>query len=145
MKSMRLERRRKVVLDTNIIVSALLSKDGTPARILLAVGEGKIVNYISEEILSEIEDVLSRQKIHERTTDAEREVFLDMLVATSALVTPKCRLHVLTEDQADNKILECAAEADADHIITGDQHLLKLRRYNNVKILNPAEFIKQKS
>jgi len=140
---MRLGQRSKVVLDTNVIVSALLSKDGAPARILLAVGERKILNYISEEILYEVKEVLSRQKITERTTDSGREGFVDMLDAISVHISPKRRLNVLTEDPADNKILECAVEADADYIITGDQHLLRLGRYKNVKIVNPSEFINQ--
>jgi len=133
----------KVVLDTNTILSALLCREGNPAQVLVKAGSGEIINHISKDILKEVKEVLSRPKIVERTTDHERRYLIHFIESTSVLVTPKKKLNVITEDAADNKILECAKEAKAGYIISGDRHLLKLNEYEEIKIVPSSEFLKR--
>lgn len=133
----------KVVLDTNIIVSALLSREGTPAQIILAAGEKKILNHLSPDIIAEIEEVLSRPKIRNRSTENERREFMGVLGSISTNVTPSKKINLMQNDPADNKILECAIEAKAEYIITGDNHLLTLKEYKGIRIITANEFLKK--
>jgi len=57
------------------------------------------------------------------------------------LVSPRTRAHVIDGDPADDRILECAAEAKADAIVSGDSHRLRLREWKSIRILSPADFI----
>lgn len=58
------------------------------------------------------------------------------------MVNPDFRLTVITQDDPDNRILECALEAGAEYLITGDHHLLNLQIYQDIKVVNPAAFLK---
>jgi putative PIN family toxin of toxin-antitoxin system len=112
------------------------------SKILKKVADGEVNNYTSIEILDEFLGVTSRKKIAIRVPEKERKRFLSLIEEISIMVTPRHKLDVVKDDPSDNKILECAVEAKADYIITGDQHLLRLKRYKNIKITNPSEFIK---
>jgi len=136
------ERASKVVLDTNVLVSALINPMSELSKILKKVADGEVNNYTSIEILDEFLGVTSRKKIAIRVPEKERKRFLSLIEEISIMVTPRHKLDVVKDDPSDNKILECAVEAKADYIITGDQHLLRLKRYKNIKITNPSEFIK---
>ncbi|GAG74095.1 unnamed protein product, partial [marine sediment metagenome] len=59
-------------------------------------------------------------------------------------VKTKKKLDIIKEDPEDNKVLECALFGKADYIVTGDKHLLKLCKFNNIKILTPIEFLKER-
>ncbi|MBM3309271.1 MAG: putative toxin-antitoxin system toxin component, PIN family [Candidatus Altiarchaeales archaeon] len=134
-------KRGRIVLDTNTIVSALLGRDGKPARVLAEISKGNFINYVSEDILREVQEVLSRPKIVFKTSDHERQYLVNFITYFSEIITPKKKLRVMTEDPGDNKILECALEAKAHCIITGDKHLLKLRKYKTTAILDSGEFM----
>lgn len=136
-------KRNKVVLDTNTLISALLGRDGKPAGVLAEIGKGNIINHISEDILREVREVLSRPKIMSKTSEHERRYFLHFILSTSKIVAPRKKLKVMKEDPGDDKILECALEAKAHYIITGDNHLLKLRKYKTTIILNSREFLEK--
>ena len=142
MRYMPTERASKVVLDTNILVSLLLNPQGEISKILHWVAGGGINNYVSADILDEFSGVVSRKKICSRVPEEECKRFRSLIEEISTIVTPRQRLDVIKDDPSDNMILECALEAKADYIVTGDQHLLRLRRYKNIKIMNPSDFIK---
>ncbi len=73
--------------------------------------------------------------------EKEKEQFLEVLLANSVLVEPKENINIIKEDPDDNKFLECAVEACADYIISGDAHLLKLQQFRGIEILSPKEFL----
>ncbi len=129
----------KVVIDTNVLVSATLF-GGNPEQILDSAEEGKIKILISEEILEEFKGVLQRKfgfslDIVEITVSAIKEI--------STLVTPTQRLNVIKKKEDDNRILECAVEGKVQYIVSGDKrHLLPLKEYQGIKILSPAQFLK---
>ena len=130
----------KVVLDTNILISAILF-GGNPRKILEKAIRGEIRLCISELILEELSGVLRRSKFD---TSPERVQFiLTELTGISDFVNPSETISLVLEDPDDNRILECAVEAKANYIITGDFHLLKLSRYRDIEIVNAFTFLEK--
>ena len=128
---------QRIVLDTNIYISAILTS-GKPRAILDLVREKKFELFISEEILNEIERVLN-VKIGLNNSDIVDT--LNSIIDISSIVIPKIRISRIENDESDNIILECAVEVNADCIISGDNHLLSLKKYDGISILNPADFL----
>jgi putative PIN family toxin of toxin-antitoxin system len=127
----------KVVLDTNIFISSIFWR-GNPHIIVRMAGKGQCTVYISKEIYAEIRKVLARD------FDLDKNA-IDFLINSinlfTHLIDPVEKLNVLTYSPDDNKILECAVACKADFIITGDNHLLKLREFRKIKIISPKEFL----
>ena len=129
----------KVVVDTNVLVSATLF-GGNPEKILDLAEEGKIEILISEKILEEFTEVLQEKfgfslSMAELAASGIREI--------SSLITPTQRLTVIKEKEADNRVLECAVEGKAQYIVSGDtKHLQPLKEYQEIKSLSPAQFLK---
>jgi putative PIN family toxin of toxin-antitoxin system len=101
----------KFVLDTNALVSALISTGGNPALLLDKVGE-RYALYISKDILTEFEAVISRDKFG--FTDKEINTIIEAVISFSQVVNPAIKLDVIKSDPDDNKILECAVACEAD-------------------------------
>jgi uncharacterized protein len=136
-----MQRVAKVVLDTNVVISAFISRDGSPARVFELLLEGKIINFTTKEILSEVQDVLGREKIKACLAVGTGDFVLCNLREKSLLVFPDRKIEAVRQDQADNRFLECAAAAKADFIISGDKHLLQLKRFGSTQIVSPKEFL----
>jgi len=132
----------RVVLDTNVLISAILF-GGKPRQILEKAIRGEIRLCISEPILEELKGVLRRSKFD--YSPEMIQIILTELTGIAYLVNPSKTIRVVLEDPEDNRILECAVEAEANCIITGDSHLLKLIRYQNIEILNPLGFLEKLS
>ena len=130
----------KIVLDTNILVSAILF-GGKTKLILEKAIHGEIRLCISGPILDELSGVLQRRKFG--YSPELVQVMLKELTDLSDFVDPSTAIDVVLEDREDNRILECAVEAEANYIITGNFHLLKLKRYRNIEILNPGAFLER--
>lgn len=130
----------RVVLDTNVLVSAILKKGGNEWDILQKVSDKKIVSLTSEDMLHEFARVMSKPKFE--NSKEEVDEWLLFLLGVSLLVAPTERLTVIKDDPSDNKILECAVSGNADYIISGDRHLLALREYRGIKILNSSDSLK---
>jgi len=128
----------KIVLDTNVYVSATLSK-GKPYYVLDSAERGETDLYISPFILHEIEDVLGRDKIPFEQKDTER--FVDKVLSVATVVTPDEEPDVIEDDPSDNQVLACALEADTEYLVSGDRHLLELEEYAGIEIMEPAEFM----
>jgi len=128
----------RVVLDTNVIISAILF-GGKPEEIIKLASSEKITMVISHDILAEIVFIL-RSKFDWSGTQVE---YADrMLRNIAAIITPRERLQVIKKDEADNRILECAVEGDADLIVSGDKkHLLPLQCYKQIPIVTAATFL----
>jgi putative PIN family toxin of toxin-antitoxin system len=125
-----------VVVDSNVYVSALLL--GESARQVIALAENRLLDiYSSEPIKNELERVL-RDKFRwrqERVTAAA-----SYLWSLSRFVDPQCTVSDC-RDPDDNRVLECAIEAKATFIVTGDHHLLDLDPYQGIAILSPRDFL----
>jgi len=132
----------RAVLDTNVLVSAVLSDVGPPGSILRAWRDGSFQLVISPPLLRELEAVLTRPRIARRLgwSEAERTAFIVALGESVMIVAPKKEIALIDADPADNRVLEAAAEAGADYIVSGDRHLLDLGSYEGIDIVTPARF-----
>ena len=127
----------KVVLDTNVFISSLFWK-GAPYQIFKRILEGAILNFVSPQILAEIKErLLDKFKLPPEKV----KEFLEIIVFNSQIVYPKKKLNIVKKDPEDNKILECALEAKASFVISGDGHLLEIKKYKEIKIVSPKEFL----
>jgi len=127
----------RVVFDTNIYISAYITPGRRAEAALLRAVQGEVELFTSIPILTETARKL-REKFKwddEHITAAVRHV-----AAVGTVVKPAVTLAVLA-DEPDNRILECALEAKAELIVTGDRHLLELGEYEGVKIITLAEFM----
>ena len=132
----------RAVLDANVLVSSILSSKGIPARIFSAWRDEKFLLLISSAILDEIGRVLQYPKLKKRHGWPETRIqrFLEDLARLAVPTPGKLSLSVITDDPADNRYVECAVEGEADYLVSGDGHLLKLGAYENILILRPREF-----
>jgi putative PIN family toxin of toxin-antitoxin system len=135
---------KKVVLDTNALISGLLW-DGNEATIIEKAEKGEIQQFISPKILKELEGILKREKFTKRLEEKEytdeKAVIKIALIAT--LIEPNINISEIKEDPDDNRVLEYAVFAKVDFIISGDNHLLSLKRYSGIYIVTASEFIKK--
>jgi putative PIN family toxin of toxin-antitoxin system len=130
----------RVVLDTNILISAILF-GGKPRQILEKAIRGEIRLCLSEPILEELKEVLQRSKFD--YSPEMIQFILTELTAIADFVNPSEIINVVLEDPEDNRILECAVEAKANYVISGDFHLLKLSKYLNIEVLDAAAFLEK--
>jgi uncharacterized protein len=107
----------RVVLDTNIIVSALLVPKGRQAAVLLLALQGQIALYISSPVIAEYEEVLNRPRLKLQSRHIEEALAAIRKVAY--FVTPTQTLSV-SAHESDNRFLECAEAAEADYLVTGN-------------------------
>lgn len=126
----------RVVLDTNVLVSAV-HFGGPPEELLLLANQGAIQLFISPFILNETSVVLKEKLGWEK---GRIKGLLKAVEGVAAVIEPETELTVIKNDAADNRILECAVDAKADFLVTGDKrHLLPLRHYKGIRIITPRQ------
>lgn len=127
-----------VVLDTNVILSAILF-GGKPRQIFEMALRGKIQIYLSEPLIEEISAVLHRPKFH--CAPEAIQIILSELISIAKRVEPKRRISIIDDDPEDNRVLECASEANVRFLVTGDSHLLNIKKYGRVRVVTPDQFL----
>jgi|SRR5205085_6063915 len=125
----------KVVIDTNVIISANIKDEGAEARLLDLVAHRKLHLYVSAPILAEYEGVLRRPKL--RLAPERVEAALELIRAASTVVSPAQTLSI-SPDEADNRFLECAEEAKADYLVTGNKRHFP-KRWKDTTVVNARE------
>jgi len=133
----------KIVIDTNVFVSATITEKGKPAQILKVWREKKLAVIISPEILKEIGQVIFRPRIRKVSfwTEKERYQFIEDL-ARICIVTPGfLQLKKAIKHTQDHKFLVAAMEGKADYIVSRDYHLRNLGIYKGIKIVSASEFL----
>ena len=128
----------RVVVDTNVYISAIFW-GGKPRHVIDLGRDGKIQIFTSEDIEQEILDKLMT-KFGLNSDDAGR-VMADFSTFTKPVRISR-RIHVVKDDSDDDKFIECAVECSAGFIISGDKHLLKMKKYKGIAIVNAATFLK---
>lgn len=128
----------RVVLDTNVFISAILY-GGNPRKVVNLVVTELIEVYVSLELLEEFGRVLKGKFT---LSSLEIDTIISEIKDFAEIARPRVRLQVIKNDPSDNKVLECAVEAKAHFIVSGDKHLLNLGNFRGIKIVNPAEFLK---
>lgn len=130
---------RRIVFDTNVIVSALLLKHSVSRQAFdTALASGRLL--LSLAVISELNDVLKRKQFDKYILEEERMQFLEVLVREVTIVEIT---EIITEcrDPKDDKFLELAIEGQAVCIVSGDKDLLVLHPFRGIPILTPAEFL----
>jgi len=128
----------RAVLDTNVWVSALLWK-GNPHKILLMALECKIEIVTSTDILDEVERVLRLDKFN--LDEEEIKGLLKVVYGASKIIDIGENFDIKIRDVKDKIITDCALNGNADFVVSGDKDLLDLRLVENVRIVNPKEFL----
>ncbi len=132
-----------IVLDANVLVSALISAKGAPAQIVAHSQAAEFDVVVSPAILQELDRVLHYPKLQQRyhLPEERTQRFLRLLVRQAIEVIPSQELTVIERDPTDNRYLECALAGDAGVIVSGDHHLLDLEEYEGIEILAPVGFL----
>lgn len=132
----------KIVVDTNILVSSSFW-NGASDKVIKIVENSGATLFLSEEIINEFSEVLEYEEIKDKIKNKNLEMkrTIEKIISLSSIITPLTKLNIC-QDPEDNIILECAKEANADYIITQDNHLLKLSSFEGIKIITPEEFLK---
>lgn len=133
----------KAVFDTNILVSGLFF-GGTLGKVITLIGQGLVSPCFTPSTFAELERVLRYEKF-----EAQRQLltfsisdFLLALKARSLLYPePPVQISIIKDDPSDNKFLACAITAQSPFIISGDNHLLRLKTFRNIAILTPRQFL----
>ena len=128
----------RVVLDTNILISAFIFPGGSPEAVYRLALEGSIDLATSPVPLAEFGRILAQKFGWDPATvgDAVAQV-----VRAGRVVRPSERVREVTADPDDDRVLEAAAEAMADVIVSGDRHLLELGTWRGIRILKATDFL----
>ena len=133
--------RRRVVLDTNTLVSGVLLADSVPGKaVRKAIADDQVL--MSEDSLYELADVLSRKKFDRYISVEDREEFVRLVLRVVEMV-PCVRAVHACRDEADNRILEVAVNGDAELIVSGDSDLLMLNPFRGIAIIKPGDYVQE--
>jgi len=134
------KKKLKVVLDTNVLVSALLFK-GELSKIVDLWERGRIIPLISKETFDEFKKVIAYPKFS-LTGDEIKTIIEENVLPFFEVVEANEVIKDVCKDRDDNKFLSCAVSAGADYIVTGDREFCELGKFRTVKIITPLKFLK---
>jgi uncharacterized protein len=130
----------RAVLDTNVLVSALISPGGPSAALLLELRAGAFELVASPLLLAELREVLRREKFRRYVTEAEADAYVDLIRHEATIVDdPAPGTQPLSSDPDDEYLVDLARSVTADALVSGDAHLLDLRA--RLPVRTPAEFL----
>lgn len=129
----------RAVLDPNVLISALLSPDGAPARLLRARLHGGFELVVSPDLLAELERALGYPKLRKRVSADDARAFLDWLASTADMAEdPDDPPAVTSRDPGDDYLI-ALAESQRAALVSGDEHLLELA--DRIPVFTPAGFL----
>jgi len=131
---------KKLVIDTNTLISAL-GWEGKEHKLFTLIIERKFELIISTQQLVELKRVMDYPKF--KFTEEQKQKFLSIIYEIATIITVSEKLKLIKEDPDDDIIIETATEGKANHIITGDPHLLNIKGYQKIPILTTTEFLNQ--
>ena len=130
--------RPRIVIDTNVLISAAIQPGGPPAQVLELVAGRTVELCASEEVLDEYSEVFGRAKF--AGLDPRRVARLIAVIAAEATVVRPANRLAESPDESDNRFYECAAASEADYIVTGNtRHFSK--SYRTTKIVTPRQLL----
>ena len=134
---------QKIILDTNVIVSALISKSHPYQILYNYVFARKVILCISDEIIEEYIEVLNRDKFKKNLNFKNNaEVVLNKLIEISVSYTPTEKLLIIS-DLKDNKFLELAKESNAGFLITGNHKDFDFELFENTKVVSSGLYVEK--
>ena len=131
--------KKKIVVDTNNLISAF-GWNGNSRELLRNIIDKEFELFISKKQIEELKRVMDYPKL--KFNEEQKTRFLEILFQIANVVNTTLKIDVIKENIEDNFLLECALEINADYIISGDEHLKKLKEYKNIKIVSVNEFLK---
>ncbi|MFH0748549.1 MAG: putative toxin-antitoxin system toxin component, PIN family [Candidatus Bathyarchaeota archaeon] len=129
-----------VVLDTNVLISALI-KTGKPRTLVFTLIRGKTRQILSREILDEFARTARDPELQKYFTDDDATGFLRIIGSIAKIVKVKSRFNVIRDDPSDNAILRTAYDGKADYLVSGDNPLLALKEFKGIKIVTINEIL----
>jgi len=130
----------RVVLDTNVVVSALLFKTAL-SKIIDLWQRGAIIPAISKDTFQELQTVLAYPKFA-LTPDEIRAMLEGEILPFFEVIEVREDVKGICADSADDKFLACALATSSDYLVSGDKAVTELKQYKSVKIIKPSEFLK---
>jgi uncharacterized protein len=130
----------RAVVDTNVLISALLSPNGTAAEAMRALGDHRATLLFSDATFMELATRLAKPKFDRYRTHDQMRDYLDWLGEVSEWVVPSFKLEDC-RDPDDNRFLEVLMAGEGDVLLTGDSDLLDLHPYHGRPIVSPASFL----
>ena len=127
----------KLVLDTNVVVSAVINEQGSEARVLDLALNKRVTCYVSRPILDEYQGVLSRPRFG--LSRGQVQAILKLIQAASTLIHPTQKITI-SPDEPDNRFLECAESAKADYLVTGNKRDFP-KRWKATTVVNAKELL----
>ena len=145
MKKERKEKRVKAVIDTNVLVSGLFAEAGAVAELMDLWIDERFEIVTSEDILSELYRVLHKPAIQEHFKPSEDDIteHINLLREKASITSGRYRTARIKKDPTDDKFLACGLETGADYIVSGDRHLLEIKSYQGIQIVNARTFVKK--
>lgn len=131
-------RAERFVLDSNVLISAVLCTTGTPATLLDALGDTRAILLFSEETHLELRGRIMKDKFDRYVSSSVRRQFLAQLDAVAEFI-PIFNRPMGCRDPQDDKFLETAVSGNAHCLVTGDKGLLTMHPFQGVPVLPPAE------
>lgn len=129
----------RVVLDTNVLISAILWDGSVAQKMLYNFIERDVEIFSSVAALQEFQNVLKRD--FDYNADAVEQI-TEILFTFIKLIEPNEKLEVVKDDPDDNKILECAIASSSDYIISYDKHLTSIDTFRGIKIIRPNDALR---
>lgn len=133
----------RIVLDTNVLISALFKRESTSAQILSLWRAGELDLLVSQDLLSELKRVLTYPRIQKRLVYTEQEIarLLDLLSTDGTLLSPQEHINAIKDDPDDDKFVTLAVTGQASYLISGDSHLLDVGSILGVPVVTPHAFL----
>lgn len=126
----------KIVVDTNVIISAIIF-GGKPRKIIKLIQENKVTASTSPILIAELLEILAKKF---QFTPDKIELVQELIKENFAIVYPSEIVHIAS-DEDDNRVLEAALKGNSNYIVTGDKDLLDIRIFKNISILKPDDFL----
>jgi len=126
----------RVVIDTNVLVSAFLNKGKTRTLVQNLLEKHNVI--LSSQMLAELADVLSRDKFN--VSAGQIDKYISVLVRQAIIVAVNADSKIVPEDPDDDIVLNTALSGKANYVVSGDRHLLKIATYKNGQVVSVNEF-----
>ncbi len=132
----------RAVLDTNLLVSYLLTQGETLSRIVAHWEQGRFVYLISPALLAELKEVVNRPRLR-RVMRADPQALIDVIEQDAEPVPGELVLSGICRDPKDDIFIACALEGKADYLVSGDADLLDMGSYQSVQMIAPQAFLQK--
>jgi putative PIN family toxin of toxin-antitoxin system len=130
----------KIVADTNVLISSFVRK-GKPHELILRI-DGVDVRLISSNpLMAELTSILAEERIAKYVTKEDGERFLTYVGRRTTLVKIRSNFRVVKEDPKDDIVLNTAYSGKADHVVSGDKHLIPLKEFKGIGIVTVSEML----